>query len=219
MGDPFKILFSREQEPKRIESRENELDSIESRLRPARAREERRIGLVGGYREIREERAWAEKCGNSDSGASVFHKGPRVRSLNGPPRAHCAHCQGSCLGRKHASRPESAKERMNDRRNRAGYKRTLDNHVTMKRGLFLDSSPGPWLENVSPLLHLGGNSCRGTTRDTEVDGKTRADQWTSRGLLGFIADSLQKWSVRRPLKNGKWPLSAKGFPVVVARIR
>lgn len=45
MGDPFKILFSREQEPKRIESRENELDSIESR--PARAREERRIGLVG----------------------------------------------------------------------------------------------------------------------------------------------------------------------------
>lgn len=79
-------------------------------MRAALAREE-------SYRVDREitkrrerERERAEKCGNSDSGASVFHKGPRVHSLNGPPRAHCAHCRGSCLAHKHASRPESADE-------------------------------------------------------------------------------------------------------------
>lgn len=113
------------------------------------------------------------------------------RSLNGPPRAHCAHCRGSCLARKHASRPESAEERMNERRNRAGYKRTLDNHATMKRGLFLGSSP---LLAWKMFLHCCA-SAEIRVVEREVDGKTRADQWTSRGLRGFIADSLQKWSV------------------------
>lgn len=83
-------------------------------------------------REMRQFRFGGVRCSQRSQGE---------RSLNGPPRAHCAHCRGSCLARKHASRPESAEERMNERRNRAGYKRTLDNHATMKRGLFLGSSP------------------------------------------------------------------------------
>ena len=37
-------------------------------------------------------------------------------------------------------------------------------------------------------------------RAVERHRKTRADQWTSRGLPGFIADSLQKWSV----PEGRW---------------
>lgn len=185
---------------RRIEWRENE-----SWTRPG----EGSTSALGWIERSRKGRGReSKKCGNSDSGASVFHKGPRVHSLNGPPRAHCAHCRGSCLAHKHASRPESADEWAKPGR---FHKRTLDNRATMKRGpLLLILRPTSSLENVSPLLlHLGGNSCRSTQRWM---GNACWSMDIAR-ITGFIAVFLSK-VVSRPLKNGKRPLSARGFPVV-----
>lgn len=97
---------------------------------------------------------------------------------------------------------------MNERGNRAGYKRALDNRVTMKRGLFHDILPR--LENVSPLSHLGGNSVpwNDTGKRVLINGHREDYQ----DLSPILSKSDQS-----PKAAGKRPLSAKRF--VVARIR
>ena len=145
------------------------------------------------------------------SGAAVFHKAAGGAPLNGPPRAHCTHCRGSCLAHKHASHSlaQSHQRTMNDR-NLAGYTRTFDNHVLQWKKGPVSSFLRPLLlegllENVSPSLYLGGNLCV----------VLQAQRWMGNacwsmdtaGITGFLLQSGQ--SVAE-----KYPLSGKGFPVV-----
>lgn len=145
------------------------------------------------------------------SGAVVFHKARGDAALNGPPRAHCAHCRGSCLAHKHASKP-STESPENDEWPKPDR---LHMHVRQpryneRRAYFLvRRSLLGLLKNVSPSLCLGGNPRR--FMSIEVDGKRVLINGHRRNYRIFRRFPKV---VSLSLKSRKYPLFPWGFPVV-----
>lgn len=196
---------------KRELNRANETVWSQHETQPATRKRHKR-GWPGVHQDreiIRESKA--REMRQFRSGAAVFHKARGYATLNGPPRAHCAHCRGSCLAHKHASKP-STESLESDEWPKPDW---LHMHVRQPRYnerrayFFVRRSLLGLLKNVSPSLCLGGNPRR--SMSIEVDGKRvlinghRGDYRIFRRFPKVVSPSL---------KSRKYPLFAGGFPVV-----